>query len=116
MARSKICSVPGCPEVVLNSNGKCADHRRKARKEADKRTGRIRGSRWTTIRRTVIREEPFCKDGSVCGGTAPSTEVDHIIPLFEGGHPTARENLRGICGPCHNKKTREEHARQTPSS
>jgi len=114
MQRSKICSVEGCPEIVENSNGKCPAHRMKARKAADKRTGRIRGSRWTVIRRAVLREQPFCRDGRVCEHRAISVEVDHITPLSAGGHPTARENLQGICHDCHNQKTREEYKRLRP--
>lgn len=106
--RSKICSVPGCPEIVENSNGKCPHHRRKAQKAADKRTGRVRGSRWMVIRKQVLREQPFCRDGRVCSHRAMSAEVDHIVPLAFGGHPTDRSNLQGICHKCHVEKTREE--------
>lgn len=83
----------------------------KARKAADKRTGRVRGSRWTAIRRTVLRAQPFCQDGRVCKGNATSVEVDHIIPLSAGGHPTSRINLQGICHECHDVKTRDEYQR-----
>jgi 5-methylcytosine-specific restriction endonuclease McrA len=30
-------------------------------------------------------------------------EVDHIVPLSEGGAPYDRENLRGVCRPCHHQ-------------
>lgn len=106
--RTKICSVPGCAEIVTTSNGKCPTHRRKADKARDKRTGRVRGARWTQIRRQVLRAQPFCTDGRVCGGKATSVEVDHITPLAFGGHPTSRDNLQGICRKCHDAKTREE--------
>lgn len=82
----------------------CPPHKRKAKKEADRRNGRVRGSRWSAIRRTVLREEPFCQ---VCHKET-SVEVDHILPLSEGGHPTARFNLQGICRACHDEKTRGE--------
>lgn len=104
----RVCNVPGCGEVVANNNGKCAHHRMKARKAADKRTGRIRGSRWTALRRQVLRDQPFCHDGRSCAHKATSVEVDHITPLSLGGHPTSRDNLQGICRACHEQKTREE--------
>lgn len=108
--RSKVCSTPGCSEIVLSSNGKCPKCRAKARRVADRRTGRIRGSRWSLIRRQVLREQPFCQDGRVCHGNATSVQVDHITPLAFGGHPTARANLQGICFECHDAKTREEQS------
>jgi len=47
----------------------------------------------------------------VCEGNATSVEVDHIIPLSAGGHPTSRVNLQGICHECHDVKTRDEYQR-----
>jgi len=106
--RSKVCSVPGCGEILNGSSSKCSPHRRTANRERDKRTGRIRGARWSALRTRVLREQPFCNDGRICGGLATSVEVDHITPLAFGGHPTSRDNLQGICRECHDVKTREE--------
>lgn len=33
-------------------------------------------------------------------------EYDHIIPFSEGGL-TVLENMRTLCSPCHNQRTRE---------
>ena len=60
---------------------------------------------WQRLRLVVLAEEPICK---VCG-ERPSTDVDHIKPLAL--HPKlalVRENLQGVCEPCHGAKTREE--------
>lgn len=62
---------------------------------------------WKRARSFILQEEDSC--GAVCNGvfigcgkpvdvTLPkglpeSPEVDHLIPLELGGHPTARENL-----------------------
>lgn len=120
MKPARICNVPTCPEIVENSNGKCSKHHRLAKRAADKRTGRVRGSRWTQLRRTVLQNKPFCNcrdcDNSshvtLDGKTRcrePATEVDHIIPLSHGGHPTALTNLQGLCHACHEHKTRREY-------
>lgn len=37
-------------------------------------------------------------------------EVDHIVPLFNGGHDTA-SNLQLLCLPCHLIKSRAEAAK-----
>lgn len=58
------------------------------------------------MREQVLRDQPIC---AYCG-ERPSTEVDHVIPLGEGG-TSDRLNLRGACKPCHSRKTSEEAAR-----
>ncbi len=62
---------------------------------------RTRGRRWMDMRHVVLVEEPVC---AVCD-RRPSVEVDHIIPLCQGG-TDARDNLQGICLECHEDKTR----------
>jgi 5-methylcytosine-specific restriction enzyme A len=57
-------------------------------------------------RKAVLGREPICK---VCDNEL-STEVDHIVPLSEGGDPYRLERLQGICSPCHWMKTGGENA------
>ena len=38
----------------------------------------------------------------------PSPEVDHIVAIALGGHPTDFANLRVLCSACHRKKTAED--------
>lgn len=55
------------------------------------------------VRMAVLRRDQLC----VMCGEAPSTEVDHIIPVSQGGtaHPS---NAQGVCSPCHRLKTNKE--------
>lgn len=48
----------------------------------------------------------------ICGRSYPasSLEVDHVIPLAEGG-PDTPGNLRPACRRCHHRKTAAEAAR-----
>lgn len=64
-----------------------------------------RGKEWEELRQQVLQEEPICR---ICH-EAPSTEVEHIIPLPQGA--TERWNLRGACKRCHSKKSRRETSR-----
>ena len=57
----------------------------------------------------VFSRDPFCADGRVCGGKYLSVEVDHVVPLTEGGAPYAMANLRGTCRACHEAKTAAEN-------
>lgn len=115
MQTLRICSTPGCPEIV--PTGKCARHKRIARKKTDERVGRIRGSRWRDIRKNVFKSQAgrcFCPGCEMCNTRnkkqcfREAIEVDHIIPLRDGGAPTDRGNLRGLCHECHDVKTRAE--------
>jgi 5-methylcytosine-specific restriction endonuclease McrA len=49
------------------------------------------------VRKAVLSRDPIC----VLCDNAISTDVDHIVPLIEGGDEYAMSNLRGLCGPCH---------------
>ncbi len=41
------------------------------------------------------------------GRITPATVPDHIIPLTKGG-PDTDDNIRCLCGPCHDTRTREQ--------
>lgn len=69
---------------------------------------RIRGRAGQRQRQRVLREEPLCRSCRSNGLVAESVEVDHIIPLSQGGS-SERSNLQGLCVPCHAAKTKAEH-------
>ena len=58
---------------------------------------------WATIRKRILRRDPTC---SICRAR-PSVEVDHI-QRGDNHHPS---NLRGVCAPCHQRKSSQEGAR-----
>jgi 5-methylcytosine-specific restriction enzyme A len=68
---------------------------------AEATAGVYKRKKWETTRRAVLARDPICK---VCYD-ALSTEVDHIIPLTQGGEPYRLDGLQGICSPCHWRKT-----------
>lgn len=61
--------------------------------------------RWDRTRRLVLREEPVCRHCLAIERTSLSTDVDHIIPMSEGGDAWDRVNLQGLCRECHSRKT-----------
>lgn len=71
-----------------------------ARPEAERPSAAKRGygGKWRAVRAAFLRAHPVC----ACG--APACEVDHVVPLREGGS-NARANLRALCKPCHSRKT-----------
>lgn len=60
---------------------------------------------WKRLRLQVLTRDQYrCK---LCGRPG-RLEVDHIVPLAQGGHPTNPNNLQAICRFCHITKTKKE--------
>jgi hypothetical protein len=57
----------------------------------------------------ILRRDPVCQIAVLCEGRAPSTEVDHVIPIQQGGDESD-ENLQGACHADHSRKTRMERS------
>ncbi len=107
MTRPKrTCAEHGCP--VLVTQGYCLNHSRRPRERRESSHKRTYDERWKKLRKVVLARDPVCMD---CG-EAPSTDVDHIIPRAPTQHAAdvTEEELRGLCHPCHSRKTRAESA------
>lgn len=70
---------------------------------------RIRGRKGVALRKRRLAAEPLCRD---CCNANPrritaATVPDHIRPLALGGEDVD-SNVRCLCGPCHEKRTREQ--------
>lgn len=63
------------------------------------------GHRHRKLRALLLAQEPVCR---TCK-RALATEADHIVPRYRGGSDDM-ENLQGLCGPCHKRKTARESA------
>ena len=68
------------------------------------RDKRKRGRPQQRERLRILADEPLCRPCLAEGRTTASAQVDHIIPLSQGGSDD-RDNKQGICLPCHRKKT-----------
>ena len=66
-------------------------------------TQRGYGQRWRRLRAAILAREPLCR---TCG--RPADEVDHIVPLAQGGAAYDEANLQPICIECHGSKTAAE--------
>jgi len=70
-----------------------------------RRDGKINTWGWRQLRDQVIREEPLCQL-QLPGCTHISTTADHIIPRSQAPQLAyARQNLRGSCRSCNDKKS-----------
>ena len=112
----RLCAVAGCPQYARPGSARCDEHsrefdrerarRRRADPERGKRVQLYHSKRWLMTRRRVLLRDPICK---VCDSRL-SEEVDHIVPLSQGGDPWDLEGLQGICSPCHVVKSGRESA------
>lgn len=69
-------------------------------------------ARWNKIRLQVLD-----RDGWVCRkcGKSGRLQVDHIVPLEDGGAIYDLLNCQSLCVPCHLEKTRgENQVKPTP--
>lgn len=76
---------------------------------------RTRGRAGQRERQRVLDEEPFCRSCLERGLEVASDEVDHIVPLSEGGKDV-RSNKQGLCVPCHRAKSLAEREAARRSS
>ena len=59
------------------------------------------------MREAVMIDEPLCRNCLANGRVTPTTEVDHIIAIENGGTDD-RDNLQGLCTECHKDKTNRD--------
>ena len=108
------CRAQGCRQLHRNRNGYCDAHAQVAAEKAKAwatRKGSGRGGRpWRRKRDQVLERDGHlcqCDDCRKAGRIREATEVDHIVPLAQGGtdHP---DNLAAINHDCHKTKTLRE--------
>lgn len=106
------CRSKGCSEVHRNSNGYCETHKSEAAAWVRKKEGirALTGRPWRRLRDRILERDKHlcqCEECKSEGRITLAEEVDHIIPISQGG--TDKEsNLRAISKECHKKKTMRE--------
>ena len=98
----KPCLTSGCPEVVPRGESRCPRHHRPRTSSALRY-----GNRWKRIRGRALRRD---KHRCVKCGTQTRLQVDHVVPVVEGGG-NELGNLQTLCEPCHTDKTRADRKR-----
>lgn len=68
------------------------------------------GRAWQRLRLLKLRTDPVCECG--CGGMAE--EVDHKLPLEDGG-TNEWSNLQSLTKACHSRKTQRDVAARRES-
>ncbi|MDK8305659.1 HNH endonuclease signature motif containing protein [Corynebacterium imitans] len=101
------CSQPGCPELTDHrfcpAHARAEDERYRTY-QRDPAINKRYDHRRRQIRNAYIQAHPLCEQCQTQGRVTPAQEVDHIVPLEDGGtHDEA--NLQALCKPCHSSKT-----------
>ena len=60
-----------------------------------------------------LRIEPNCRTCRVEGRTTAATEVDHVVPISEGGALLDLANTQSLCVDHHADKSAADRARRT---
>lgn len=97
----RICTYPGCNTLVLK--GRCERHPYPKKKPDVSPWRQGYNAEWSRIRRHYLDHHIYCEYRVKCNG-AKATEVDHIVPLRQGG-THAMDNLAAVCKRCHAYKT-----------
>ena len=99
----RICTYPGCNTLVFEH--RCAKHPYHREDTRPSAIERGYDSKWTRLRNAYVRAHPICEIQEKCNGDAVA-EVDHIVPIAQGGARLDERNLQGACRPCHAWKTK----------
>lgn len=101
-----VCVEPGCPGFAA-ARGRCEQHASQRAAEAKARTKGVKyynTKRWKSLRRFVLRRDRYtCQECRRFGN-----EVDHIVPIVQGGEIWSEDNLQVLCKSCHSRKTAKE--------
>lgn len=104
MGGKRPCLRPGCPTLVDRGRPYCTPHTREA--DAAK-PERLRGRAAQRRRTRFLSQSPLCAECVPLGITRAATEVDHKLPLEQGG-ADEWDNLQGLCHEHHVAKTSAE--------
>lgn len=112
------CTDPECRELATK-RGRCDEHQPIPWAGRDDKASRygISSGTWRKLKGKVTRRDNGCC--YMCGAESPDPddpeaeqhELDHIIPIFEGGAVEDLDNLGLACVTCHDTKSKAEAAR-----
>jgi len=94
------CRQARCDKLV--KFGYCQEHERERLNAIRRRTVSLsdyKTKRWYRLRRITLRDQPICECGRM------TEEVDHIVPVEDGGPMWDESNLQVLCHSCHSRKT-----------
>lgn len=96
-----------CPDCERKRTAKRWQVFQRKRKESGGDVYHSKG--WHVLRQTaLLRDMWLCQECKRHGVYTTATEVDHIVPVSQGGSDDL-SNLQSLCHACHLSKTRQEN-------
>lgn len=68
---------------------------------------------WQRLSKSLREKHPYCVECLRTSAQA-TLQVDHIVPLRDGGAPLDPLNLQVLCASCHSLKTAAERDARAP--
>lgn len=103
---------PPTHNELLGCGRKDADrayNRRRTQDPASLEAKRFYASvQWQRLRVLVLDTNPLCLMCKAVGRDTPSVDVDHVVPMRDGGARADLANLQALCRGHHATKTRGE--------
>lgn len=87
---------------------RCPKHQQAANRIHDHKRRQAPGTASQQVRRALNKQGYGVCAHCLAAFHPPHLEVDHITPIWAGGHDT-RDNLQILCKPCHQQKTTTEN-------
>lgn len=107
------CRFAGCTELVI-VGAYCDQHKGERGRVTDEHrpSAAKRGydANWGRLRLHKLALNPLCEECLTHDRVTVANEVDHILPLAQGG-TNELTNLRSLCKPCHSRKTARQSRR-----
>jgi 5-methylcytosine-specific restriction protein A len=100
MRAKTVCAAPGCSQLV--DRGRCDAHRKAVWREYEQRRPArdkafYSSPAWRKVRAYVLSIEPLCRECARADRVTVATEVDHTVPVKDGGAPLDPANLAPLC-------------------
>ena len=107
----KMCS--GChTEIDKFGPPRCSACESKRNRDKEANSNRERAfyntTEWKQTRLLQLNREPLCRFCSEQGRVEPATVADHVVPIADGGDRLVLNNLRSLCKPHHDQRTRRD--------
>lgn len=102
------CLVSGCPGMAKAGQSRCQPHLAQVNRNKARRRASAAGDGAASRARTNLNRmgHGYCR---ICAVGFPShmLEVDHTVPLIDGGTDYG-DNIQALCHGCHVEKTTNE--------